>query len=114
MKKEKSFGIIMKTVVMSVGISLLVTGAAGWFLYNQITKKPTKNDLIAEFYAVENAVHVSPHSIRKSMDTGEQHFTLVDLRSKQEYEKEHIVGAISIPAYSDPDTSAYGDVERIV
>lgn len=114
MRKEKSSGIILKAVVISVIISTMISGAAGWFLYNRITEKPTKNDLIAEFYAVENAVHVSPHSIRKSMDKGDQNFTLVDLRSKQEYEKEHIVGAFNIPAYSDPDTSAYGDVDRIV
>ena len=39
---------------------------------------------------------------------------IVDLRSQEEYEKEHIIGAINIPAYKDPNTSAYGDVERIV
>ncbi len=72
------------------------------------------SDRIREFYLTENAVHVSPHSIRKAMDKGSTDFVLVDLRSAQEYEKEHVVGAISIPAYSDPDTSAYGDVERIV
>lgn len=69
---------------------------------------------IADFYSTENAVHVSPHSIRKAMDKGSTDFILVDLRSQQEYEQEHIIGAVSIPAYKDPDTSAYGDVERIV
>ena len=68
---------------------------------------------IADFYAVENAVHVSPHSIRKAMDKGAANFILADLRSAEEYEREHIIGAVSIPAYKDPDTSAYGDVERI-
>lgn len=70
--------------------------------------------LIEEFYLTETAVHVSPHSIRKMMDKGETSFVLVDLRSQEEYEQEHIIGAVNIPAYSDPDTSAYGDVERIV
>ncbi len=37
-----------------------------------------------------------------------------NLRSQEEYEREHIMGAVSIPAYKDPDTSAYGDVRRIV
>lgn len=72
------------------------------------------SSLIAEFYAVENAVHVSPHSLRGKMDKGVTDFVLVDLRSRQEYEKEHITGAVSISAYSDPDTAAYGDVDRIV
>ena len=73
-----------------------------------------QEDLIKEFYLTENAVHVSPHSLRKAMDKDDSSFVLVDLRSQEEYEQEHIVGAVSIPAYKDPDTSAYSDVERIV
>lgn len=114
MNTKPSSNPIIKVAVISAVISMLISGSAGWFVYNHLTKKPTKQELITEFYAVENAVHVSPHSIRKSMDKGEQSVILVDLRSRQEYEKEHIVGAVNIPAYSDPDTSAYGDVDRIV
>src|SRR3989338_2272387 len=66
----------------------------------------SQNDFIKEFYEVENAVHVSPHSVRKSMDEGQLDVTLVDLRSPQEYEASHIIGAINIPAYTDPNTSA--------
>lgn len=75
---------------------------------------PGEDRLRQEFYDIENAVHVSPHSVRKHIAGGDEDFVLVDLRSQEEYEREHIVGAVSIPAYSDPDTSAYGDVERIV
>lgn len=75
---------------------------------------PSQNRLIEEFYQVENAVHVSPHGVRKHIAEGKNDVTLVDLRSKEEYEREHIVGAYNIPAYSDPDHSAYDDVERIV
>lgn len=74
----------------------------------------TSNDFIKEFYQVENAVHVSPHSVRKNMDKGDKSIILVDLRSPQEYEKEHIIGAVSIPAYKDPNTSSYDEVDRIV
>lgn len=73
-----------------------------------------RNTLIRDFYLTENAVHVSPHGLRKKMDDRKNDYVLVDLRSQEEYEREHIAGAVSIPAYSDPDTSAYGDVERIV
>src|SRR3989338_5612540 len=67
----------------------------------------SKEDFIKNFYLTENYVHVSPHSLRKLMDGGDRHsFILVDLRSKEEYEKEHIIGAINIPAYKDPSTSA--------
>ncbi len=74
----------------------------------------SENELIKDFYLTENAVHVSPHSLRGKMDRGINDYILVDLRSAQEYEQEHIIGAVSIPAYSDPNTSAYGDVDRIV
>ncbi len=77
-------------------------------------KKSSPDSLIKKYYATENAVHVSPHGLRKKMDTGDTSFILVDLRSAEEYEKDHIVGAVNIPAYSDKDTSAYGDVTRIV
>ncbi len=48
------------------------------------------------------------------MAKGDDSFILVDLRSQEEYEREHIIGAVNIPAYKTPDKSAYDDVERIV
>ncbi len=48
------------------------------------------------------------------MATGDDSFILVDLRSSEEYEREHITGAINIPVYKTPDESAYDDVNRIV
>lgn len=41
-------------------------------------------------------------------------FVLIDLRSEQEYRKEHIIGALNVPAYKTPDKSAYDDKERII
>lgn len=81
-------------------------------VYANRPAEKTTNDLIAEFYKIENAAHVSPHSIRKKIQEKKTDFILVDLRSAQEYENEHAVGAINIPAYSDPNTSAYGDIEK--
>jgi|SRR3989344_3393071 len=108
----------MKTINMIL-IAILFGAIAGTFSIVLIEKfdlldsyEKSQNELIKEFYEVENAVHVSPHSIRKHIDDGT--FVLVDLRSQQEYENEHVIGAVNIPAYKDPDTSAYGDVERIV
>lgn len=83
-------------------------------LFFQKDQMPTKDDLVREFYETENAVHVSPHSLRKKMSKGEIDYVLVDLRSQQEYEKEHIVTAVNVPTYKDPDTSAYDEKERIV
>ncbi len=101
----------IKTVGLSVAFGILLGVSA--VLLTERFQVPEKNDAIAEFYRIENAVHVSPHGLRKLMDKGDENFVLVDLRSAVEYEKSHIVGAVNIPAYSDPDTSAYQDKERI-
>ena len=101
--------IILLAIISGVIASIITSS----IILNQ-EKQETQEELIKEFYEIENAVYVSPHSLRKSMDNGINDFILVDLRSQQEYEKEHIIGAVNIPAYKDQDTSAYGDVDRIL
>lgn len=93
--------------------ALVGSGMSALFLRTE-APAPTNEERIAEYYATENAVHVSPHSLRKKMDKNDQSYILVDLRSAQEYETSHIVGAINIPAYSDPNTSAYDEKDRII
>ncbi len=94
-------------------IAGLLGGVLASALFTNLVPRSPKT-LIRDFYLTENAVHVSPHTLRKGMDKGDSKYLLVDLRSAQEYENAHIAGAVSIPAYSDPNTSAYGDVDRIV
>ena len=48
------------------------------------------------------------------MDNGINDFVLVDLRSLEEYEQEHIISAINIPAYKDKSTPAYEEEARIL
>lgn len=103
----------MKTTVIISFIFGLIGGVVAYTTLS-FNAKPSNDDLIKDFYLTENAVHVSPHSIRGQMDKGTGNFVLVDLRSAEEYSKEHIVGAVNIPAYKDPNTSAYDEVERIV
>lgn len=106
----------MKTPFKIIFIAI-VFGALAGALSTLIVlnlQTPSQDDLIKDFYLTENAVHVSPHSIRKAMDKGDASFILVDLRSQEEYEREHIVGAVNIPAYKSPDTPAYDDTERIL
>ncbi len=100
----------------TVFISVLAGALAGAVMTVSILewRGQDKESLIEEFYRTENAVHVSPHSLRKKIADGKQDFVLVDLRSAEEYEKGHIVSAVNIPAYSDPDHSAYDEVDRIV
>ncbi|MCC6639088.1 rhodanese-like domain-containing protein [Candidatus Falkowbacteria bacterium] len=99
--------VIMAIVVTGVGSSL----GTAYFLKKDLA---SKESLVAAFYATENAVSVSPHGLRGKMDKGDTSFILVDLRSQEEYEKEHIIGAINIPAYKNKTKSAYDEVDRIV
>ncbi len=101
------------SIIIALAVGFILGTSSTYFL----TKEPAKdtNDLIAEFYAVENAVHVSPHSLRGKMSHGEaDKFVLVDLRSQEEYETAHIVTALNVPAYKDPNTSAYDETDRII
>ncbi|MEK7558482.1 MAG: rhodanese-like domain-containing protein [Patescibacteria group bacterium] len=103
----------IKIILISAIVGALA-GSGATFLF-QNNQKTTEQELIKEFYEIENAVYVSPHGLRVKMSKGEtDKYILVDLRSPQEYEKEHIVTAINIPAYKDPNTSAYEEKERIV
>lgn len=102
-----------KTIILSAIVGALI--GSGVILVVQKFQKPTEENLIKEFYDVENAVYVSPHSLRQKMSKGEiKDYILVDLRSQQEYEKAHIVTAINIHAYKDPNTSAYDEKKRII
>lgn len=108
MKKRREASALFWAIILGA-----IAGAvAALFVVN--ISEPSHETLVKEWYAAETAVHVSPHHIRKHMAQGDTSFILIDLRSEEEYNREHIAGAINIPAYKDPDTSAYGDVERIV
>jgi rhodanese-related sulfurtransferase len=106
------FAVKLAGIVLIAAIVGFLSGGLAAYLIGM--QAPSEEELIKEFYAVENAVHVSPHSLRKMMDKGDDSYVLVDLRSAEEYEAEHIVGAINIPAYKDKDHSDYGAVDRIV
>ena len=101
-----------KLLILIIILSAIVGALANLVVSNFHTL--SKEDRIKDFYLTENEVHVSPHHIRKAMTKEDNSFIMVDLRSQEEYEREHIIGAVSIPAYKTPDKSAYGDVERIV
>lgn len=81
-------------------------------IYHHFIEK--KENPIAEYYRIENAVTVSPHGLRKNIELWKNQAIIVDLRSAEEYEIEHIKWAINIPAYRDKDNNAYDQVDRIV
>ncbi len=102
----------IKIIAIS-SITGAVVGSLIFASFNLFGEK-SENELIKEFYDIENAVHISPHGLRGKMDKGDQSYILVDLRSQEEYEKEHIIGAVNIPAYKDKNTPAYEEKERII
>ena len=105
----------IKIIAISAIIGAVVGSGAVLTLQSfQKADKPSEKELIKEFYLTENASHVSPHGLRRKMDKGDKNYVLVDTRSPQEYEREHIIGAVSIPAYTDPNTPAYEEKDRIV
>jgi rhodanese-related sulfurtransferase len=61
------------------------------------------NQLRAQYYASEVATMVSPHSVRERISRGDDGFILVDVRTKEDYEREHVVGAINIDTSQDLD-----------
>ena len=71
---------------------VLATVALGAFF------QKTDNQKIADFYATETAVGVSPADYTADLSKGILDGTLVDLRSTAEYNSGHLVTAISIPA----------------
>lgn len=66
-----------------------------------------------EYYTTENAVAVSPHDLRMEMDKWTTDTIIVDLRSAQEYAKEHIRWAINIPGIAN-DINSETQESRIV
>jgi rhodanese-related sulfurtransferase len=105
---------IHEHVFLAIIIGILAGGITAYvvveFKFNQ---EPTKEELIKEFYDVESATHVSPHGLRKHLGEDDS-IVIVDLRSQEEYEEEHIVTALNVPAYKDRDHSDYGAIDRIV
>lgn len=85
-----SFFDLLLVVVLSC-----LAGYLGARLYN-----PSNQERIKNLYADEMSVFVSPTTIKKYIDTKDQNYVLVDLRSKAEYDAEHVVGAVNIPAVS--------------
>ena len=104
----------LKTIILSSLIGAIAGGVVAFGIFYYQKNNRSNNELIKEFYLIENAVYVSPHGLRKKIADGKNDFTLVDLRSQEEYETAHIAGAVNIPAYKDPDTSAYDEKDRII
>ncbi|VVB98869.1 Rhodanese-like domain protein [uncultured archaeon] len=76
-----------------------ISGAVASIAINHFTPKSSEQ-MIAEFYATETAVGVSPADYAADLNSGILDGTAVDLRSAAEYNAGHLVTAVNIPAVS--------------
>ncbi|MCL4359825.1 rhodanese-like domain-containing protein [Patescibacteria group bacterium] len=86
-------------VLFSLIIPILagIIGGMTVFVIMQI-RDNEQNARIRNFYEDEMSAVVSPNTVKKMIDAKNTNYILVDLRTKAEYDKEHIVTAINIPA----------------
>lgn len=91
---------MVKKIIFGTLVLCMLAGVLGAIVGIKIYKKieEKKPSLTKEYYDTENKVAVSPATLRKMIDEKDSSFILVDLRSKEEYNAEHIVGAVNIPA----------------
>lgn len=71
---------------------------AGIYLAKYIPSNP--NQPVIDYYESEMSVAVSPATLKKWVDNKDENYILVDLRSAAEYNKEHFITAVNIPASS--------------
>jgi len=104
---------ITQTHIVALGLGIIIGGLTVVATY--YFSSPTTEAKIAEYYAVENLVSVSPYDIKSALQRNTQDsFVLVDLRSEVEYQEGHITSAINIPNYIDSAISGQSNNERIV
>lgn len=90
-----------KNILITIILSLIF-GFVGAYAAIQINhpKEENQSSRIFNTYEDEMATFISPTTVKKLIDEKNKDYVLVDLRSKPEYDKEHIISAINIPAVS--------------
>jgi rhodanese-related sulfurtransferase len=68
---------------------------------------------IYNFYHDEMAATVSPNTLKRWIDTNDQSYILVDLRSAPEYGKEHFKSAINVPAGSLSEDEIVAEFKKL-
>ena len=96
---------IINKIVKLVKVAFVlpfVFGILGIFVGIYLAKylPKSESELRKEFYDTEMSVAVSPATLKKWVDEKNTNYILVDLRSAPEFEKEHFITAVNIPAGS--------------
>ena len=87
---------VILVIILSLVFGFIGAWGAIWVSHNTETADARR----ANTYEDEMATFVSPTTVKEMIDKKSKNYILVDLRSKAEYDKEHIVTAINIPAVS--------------
>lgn len=104
-----------KTSKTTIAIAILagvLSGVISSLIVWAVVSNPSAERRIKDYYLTETAVLVSPHHLRQEMDKGDDTFILVDVRTQEEYEREHIVGAINIPADEAKMVNSFAELEK--
>jgi len=88
-------GVFFPAFMGAVIGGLIVGGLFMWFGGGS---SDDPEELMAKTYMAEVATHVSPTSVRHSIEIEDEERIIVDLRSVADYERGHIVTAVNIPA----------------
>lgn len=93
---------ILLIVFLAISVSLLsgLFGAKLGINWYQSKNIKTNDEMVKSYFNDEMAATVSPVDVRALIDKKDKNYVLVDLRSKIEYDNEHIISAINIPAAS--------------
>lgn len=95
-----------------IPLSFAFLGAfVGVSLFEYSESRPQNH--LKNYYRGEMATVVSPQTIKKYIDEKKSDYILVDLRSQGEYEKEHFITAINIPAGSMDEAQLVASFERL-
>jgi 3-mercaptopyruvate sulfurtransferase SseA len=86
--------------VSSTGLLIVMLLAVGCQTSIPTTSIPT---------TVEEVPRISPHELKAQLDAGKD-VSVVDARTREEFEELHIAGAISMP--SDEVEERYGELPR--
>lgn len=102
-----------KNIFIFFLLTFLTSFFSAYFALTIYKKSQVPKDYFREYYDSENAVAVSPATLRKLIDDQDKNFVLVDLRSSEEYNLEHIVGALSIPAVTMNEADIVAAFEKL-
>lgn len=111
--------VAMKKLIPVALISLIFGSLGAWLtlrMHASMQKPETSvanETLIADHYNSEMATMVSPTTLKRWIDAGEDAYILVDLRSQAEYAREHFKTAINIPAVSLNEAQLVAEFEKL-